>query len=145
MTADRSAFWDPGKRADYLRGVAAKADKLRRFRDGEETVKRLPKLWAELEEEEKQLLLALLFLERKSFIAKHDLPLLRNLIETGLLIYPRGHGGSWMREARTSYTIAPAVWRELRTRRDEFLSDRDESTEQGLEQAHLTIRHYVES
>lgn len=145
MTADRSTFWDPEKRAAYLKEVAAKSDELRRLRDGEETAKRLPKLWTELEEEEKQLLLALLLSERKSFIAKHDLPLLRNLIEKGLLIYPRGHGGSWMREARTSYSIAPAVWRELRTRRDEFRSGRDESIEQGLEQAHLSIRHFLES
>ena len=145
MTAGRSTFWDPEKRAAYLAGVAAKSEKRRRLRDGEETAKRLPKLWAELEEEEKQLLLALLLLERKSFIAKHDLPALRNLIEKGLLIYPRGHGGSWLRDSRTSYTIAPAVWRELRTRRDEFRSDRDQSIEQGLEQAHASIRHFVES
>ncbi len=81
MTADRSPFWNPEKRVAYLKGVAAKSDEIRRLRDGEETAKRLPKLWAELEEQEKQLLLALLLLERKSFIAKHDLPLLRNLIE----------------------------------------------------------------
>ena len=145
MTAGRSTFWDPEKRAAYLKGVAAKSDELRRLRDGEETAERLSKLWAELEEEEKQLLLALLFLERTSFIAKHDLPPLRNLIEKGLLIYPRGHGGSWLRDSRTSYTIAPAVWRELRTRRDEFLPDGDESIERGIEQAHLSIRRFVES
>ncbi len=141
----RAAFWDPEKRAAYLKGVAAKSETLRRRRDGEETAERLSKLWAELEEQEKQLLIALLLLERKSFIAKHDLPLLRNLIEKGLLLYPRGHGGSWMRGARTSYSIAPAVWQELRTRRDEFMSDGDESIDQGLEQAHVYLRRFLES
>ena len=145
MTADRSTFWDPEKRAAYLKEVAAKSEERRRLRDGEETAERLPKLWSELEEEEKRLLLALLLLERKSFIAKHDLPLLRNLIEKGLLTYPRGHGGNWMRGARTSYSITPAVWQELRTRRDELLSDRDGSIEQGLEQARLSLRHFLES
>ncbi len=145
MTADRATFWDPEKRAAYLKEVAAKSEELRRLRDGEETAERLPKLWRELEDEEKQLLLALLLLERKSFIAKHDLPRLRNLIEKGLLTYPRGHGGNWMRAARTSYSITPAVWQELRTRRDQLLPDRDGSIEQELERARLSLRRFLES
>lgn len=110
MTEERSNFWDPKRRAAYLAETGEKASASQRLKDGVETAERLEALWAGLMDEEKAIIGALLTLERKSFVAPHDTPPLRGLIAKGLLAYPRGQGGAWMRAARTSYTVPSAVW-----------------------------------
>jgi hypothetical protein len=110
MADERSSFWDPKRRSAYLAETGEKASASQRIKDGVETAERLETLWAGLTDEEKAIIGALLTLERKSFVAPHDTPPLRGLIAKGLLAYPRGQGGVWMRAARTSYTVPPAVW-----------------------------------
>ncbi|MEM7222495.1 MAG: hypothetical protein AAF495_05925 [Pseudomonadota bacterium] len=107
------SFWDPEKRSAYLAKTAQKSEDLRRHREGDAIARDLARLWPELEESERDLLRALVATGRKSFIAKHDLPLLRGLLAKDLLRYPRGQGGNWMRAARTSYAVAPAAWQAL--------------------------------
>jgi hypothetical protein len=110
MAEERSNFWDPKRRASYLAETGEKASASQRIKDGVETAERLETLWAGLMDEERAIIGALLTLERKSFVAPHDTPPLRGLVAKGLLAYPRGQGGVWMRAARTSYTVPPAVW-----------------------------------
>ena len=110
MAEERSNFWDPKRRSAYLAETGEKASASQRIKDGVETAERLEALWAGLMDEEKAIIGALLTLERKSFVAPHDTPPLRGLVAKGLLAYPRGQGGVWMRAARTSYTVPPAVW-----------------------------------
>jgi len=47
-------------------------------------------------------------------VALHDHPAPRNLAAKGLLAYLRGHGGTWMRAAKTTYSVAPPVWKRPR-------------------------------
>jgi hypothetical protein len=110
MAEERSNFWDPKRRSAYLAETGEKASDSQRIKDGVETAERLETLWAGLMDEERAIIGALLTLERKSFVAPHDTPPLRGLVAKGLLAYPRGQGGVWMRAARTSYTVPPAVW-----------------------------------
>jgi hypothetical protein len=110
MADERSSFWDPKRRSAYLTETGEKASASQRIKDGVETAERLAALWAGLMNEEKAIIGALITLERRSFVAPHDTPPLRGLVAKGLLAYPRGQGGVWMRAARTSYTIPPAVW-----------------------------------
>ena len=110
MAEERSNFWDPKRRAAYLAETGEKASASQRIKDGAETAERLEALWAGLMDEEKAFISALLTLKRKSFVAPHDTPPLRGLVAKGLLAYPRGQGGTWMRAARTSYSVPPAVW-----------------------------------
>ena len=104
------SFWDATKRDAYLAKTAENTEDLRRLRDGEATAETLDAIWQTLDDGEQDLLRALVATGRKSFVAPHDLPLLRGLVTKDLLRYPRGHGGTWMRAARTSYSVAPAVW-----------------------------------
>jgi hypothetical protein len=110
MAEERSNFWDPKRRSAYLAETGEKASDSQRIKDGVETAERLEALWAGLLDEEKAIIGALFTLERRSFVAPHDTPPLRGLVAKGLLAYPRGQGGVWMRAARTSYTVPPAVW-----------------------------------
>ena len=121
MTGGRPSSWDPAKRAAYLAQGADKSRELRRRNDGEDTAADLDRLWRGLAEPEKEIIRALLLAGRESFVAPHDAPRLGGLIARGLLRYPRGHGGAWMRAVRTSYSIAPAVWSRLRSRAQDFL------------------------
>ncbi len=121
MTGERPSFWDPAKRAAYLARGADKSRAVRRRNDGEDTAANLDRIWRGLTEPEKEIIRALLLVGKESFVAPHDDPRLCGLIAKGLLRYPRGHGGAWMRAVRTSYSIAPAVWGRLRNRAQDFL------------------------
>ena len=121
MTEKQPSVWDPAKRAAYLARGADKSREVRRRNDGEDTAADLDRIWRGLTEPEKEIIRALLLVGKESFVAPHDDPRLCGLIARGLLRYPRGHGGAWMRAARTSYTIAPAVWSRLRNRSQDFL------------------------
>lgn len=121
MTDDRKSFWDPAKRAAYLARGAEKSREVRRRKDGEDTAADLDPIWRGLTEPEKEIIRALLLVGKEGLVAPHDDPRLRGLIAKGLLRYPRGHGGAWMRAARTSYSIAPAVWSHLMNRAQHFL------------------------
>ena len=114
MTGGRPSFWDPAKRAAYLDKTAEKAAAAQRGKDGEATAEALDLIWAGLEEPERALIEALLISDQRSFVARHDHPALRDLVSKGLLAYPRGQGGNWMRAAKTSYSLPPAVWKRLR-------------------------------
>ncbi len=113
MTGDRPSFWDPAKRAAYLDKTAEKAAASKRRKDGEATAEALDLIWASLGEPERALIEALLISDQRSFVALHDHPALRELVSKGLLAYPRGQGGNWMRAAKTSYSVPPAVWKSL--------------------------------
>lgn len=120
----RPRFWSADRRTRYLAETASKSDSARRVRDGEDTAARLDAIWPDLTEQEREILLALVVINRRSFIARHGARPLRGLVAKGLLLYPRGHGGAWMRDSRTSYSVAPAVWRKLSGRSREGLLDR---------------------
>ncbi len=107
------SFWDPAKRSAYLAKTAEKSEDLRRLRDGDATAEDLEVIWVGLEESEKALIEALLVTDRSSFVAPHDHPALRSLVAKEMLAYPRGQGGNWMRAAKTSYSVPPAVWKKL--------------------------------
>ncbi len=113
MTGERPSYWDPAKRAAYLDTTAEKAAASKRRKDGEATAEALDLIWAGLGEPERALIEALLISDRHSFVALHDHPALRDLVSKGLLAYPRGQGGNWMRAAKTSYSVPPAVWKRL--------------------------------
>ncbi len=113
MTACRTAFWDAEKRAAYLDRAAEKAKASQRSVDGDTVAEALDSIWADLDAAEMALLEALLRAEQRSFVAAHDHPDLRGLVARGLLAYPRGHGGNWMRAAKTSYSVPTAVWARL--------------------------------
>ena len=115
MSEYRPSSWDPNKRAAYLKEAADKAAVLPRKRDGEATAEALDRILAGLDGQAMAILAALVATDRRSFIALHDHPDLRLLIAEGLLAYPRGQGGHWMRAAKTSYTVPPAVWQRLRS------------------------------
>ena len=113
MSKQGKTFWDPSKRAAYLSQATAKAAASQRRKDGHETAGKLDQLLAGLGSPQREVLNALLTTGRRTFIAPHDLPDLRELVAMGLLAYPRGQGGQWMRAASTSYTVPPAVWEKL--------------------------------
>ncbi len=121
MTGERPSFWDPAKRAAYLARGADKSREVRRRNDGEDTAADLDCIWRGLTEPEKEIIRALLLVGKESFVAPHDDPRLRGLIARGLLRYPRGHGGAWMRAVLIIYSVAPAVWSRLRNRAQDFL------------------------
>ena len=121
MTDKRPSFWNPAKRAAYLTQGADKSRAARHRDDGEDTAADLNRIWRGLTEPEKEIIRALLLVGKESFVAPHDDPRLRGLIARGLLRYPRGHGGAWMRAVRTIYSIAPAVWSRLRNGAQDFL------------------------
>ncbi len=124
MTVERPRFWSSDRRARYLAETAGKTESARRVRDGEDTAAGLDDIWPDLTEQEREFLRALVVVDRQSFIARHGARPLRGLVAKGLLLYPQGQGGNWMRESRTSYTVAPAVWRKLQSRSRETLLDR---------------------
>ncbi len=121
MTEKQPSFWDSAKRAAYLERGADNSRELRQRNDCEDTAADLNRIWRGLTEPEKEIIRALLLVGKESFVAPHDDPRLCGLIAKGLLRYPRGHGGAWMRAVRTSYSIAPAVWSRLRNRAQDFL------------------------
>ena len=116
MTENRPSSWDPSKRAAYLEEAAEKAAALQRKKDGEATAEALDGILADLDGPAKAVMEAMVATDRRSFIAPHDHPDLRPLICAGLLAYPRGQGGQWMRAAKTSYTVPAAVWDRLQSR-----------------------------
>ena len=121
MTGERSGFWNPATRAAYLARVADSAREIRDRNDGRETAADLSRIWRGLTEPEKEIVRALILVGKRSLVAPHDEPRLRGLIAKGIMRYPRGHGAAWMRAVRTTYSIAPAVWRDLKDRSQDFL------------------------
>ena len=113
MTESRQSFWNPARRATYLERTAEKAAASKRRKDGEATAEMLDRILPNLEGPALEVLQALVTAGHPSFVAPHDHPLLRPLIAKGLLAYPRGQGGQWMRASKTSYTVPPAVWEKL--------------------------------
>lgn len=47
-------------------------------------------------------------------VALHDHPSPRTLAAKGLLAYPHAQGGTWMRAAKTTYSVPPPVWKRPR-------------------------------
>lgn len=120
MSDQKRSYFNPDQHRAYLGRTRAKSDALKREKDGELVAENLESLWTDLEEVEKAFLQAMVAIDQRSIIALHDHPALRGLISMGLLTYPQGHGGNWMRAARTSYAIPPAVWGKLRSRNAQY-------------------------
>ncbi|MFV2031052.1 MAG: super-infection exclusion protein B [Gammaproteobacteria bacterium] len=143
MSGDKP-FWSPTQRDAYRLRVSNSTRMRQSKSDGENVAQRVDELWAELKNEERAVMRYLLIANRQSLIARHDAPVLRDLIGKGLLHYPRGVGSAWMRDLRTSYKIAPAVWRELQARRTQLIPASDISSEQQAAQARAAIEHLLE-
>lgn len=116
MSDEPRPFWNPNKRRAYLDRTRQKSAELKRQQDGVPVAEELEVLWARLTDNEKAFLSAMVRADRRSVIAPHDHSSLRDLVSQGLLTYPQGHGGNWMRAARTSYAVPPAIWEKLQTR-----------------------------
>ncbi len=142
--ANDKPFWNPELRDAYLGRVSDRARARQSIIDGENVAERIDELWAGLEDEERAVMHYLLIARRQSLIARHDAPVLRDLIDKGLLHYPRGVGSAWMRNIRTSYKISPAVWRELQARREQLIPASDLSSEQQAAQARAAIEQLLE-
>ncbi len=142
--ANDKPFWNPKQRDAYLGQVSERARARQSIVDGEKIAERIDELWASLEHEERAVMCYLLIARRQSLIARHDAPVLRDLIGKGLLHYPRGVGSAWMRNIRTSYKIPPAVWRELQARREQLIPASDLSSEQQAAQARASIEQLLE-
>ena len=135
MTSDRQSFWDPTKRRAYLDGVAQSTATSKRRADGEEVAEELGRIWKDLPNRQQAILEAMVLTDRRSVVAQHDHTDLRGLIAEGLLAYPRGHGGNWMRAAKTTYSVPVAVWQQLRQMVAEKPNGRVSNAEEGLQSA----------
>ncbi len=133
---ERKSFWDPAKRAAYLRQADDKRTTNQALRDGDAVAASLRELWRGLARRERAVLQHLLEAGRPDLSARHGEPTLQALVDLGLLQYPRGVGGAWMRDLTTVYRVAPAVWRELQADPTDFL-DPDGETARAFRKAVL--------
>ena len=114
MTVQEQSYWDPTKRQAYLDGVAQSATASKRQSDGRDLAEGLGRIWKGLSKGQQAIFEAMVLTDRRSLVAFHDHRDLRDLVAKGLLAYPRGHGGNWMRAAKTTYSIPVAIWQQLR-------------------------------
>lgn len=121
MTSKRTRLWDGNTQAAYWDAAQDAQRRAAAWRDGEDAAARLDAIWPGLSDDERAVMDYLLLAGRRSLIGPYEDPVLDALEAKGLLQVPPGVGTLLMRKMETTFRVAPAVWREIETRRGDFL------------------------
>jgi hypothetical protein len=141
MATNSTGRWNASRYAEYLQAKAGEAKERDARTSGQLIVRNLDRIWRDLSEDERGLMEFLLSEGAPaSFVAAYDEPVLRSLVEKGLLQLPRGVGGNWMRALRTSFQLPPAVHDKIRANADQYFGKDPEQQSQRRTNAEVFLK-----
>ncbi len=141
MTSDSSRRWSPAAHAKYLETKAGEAEQRKERGTGAAIARDLDRIWRDLSDDELGLMEFLFTNDAPtSFVAAYDEPLLKSLVERGLLQCPQGVGGNWMRALRTSFRVTPAVRDKIRANADAYFGNDPELRRRSRSKAETFLR-----
>lgn len=123
---NKPRFWDANSQQKYVQARDALTERQAQWREGSALAKDLNAFWSSLSADEQCLLHWMLINDSPSLVGRCDDPVLKRMMETGVLHWPPGVRPILNDDLVTTFHIGSVLWAELISRRDLLLPKEDE-------------------